>query len=148
MPAGNPENAGVRTGVGLRRRGWVGLGLLALLVVLGIVLVLYFGNFGGSSYSQQMATSRQTARDIRAGIETRQLVLLIATTRQQTGRVPMTPADFEDVPPGTFRDPWGGELRWDYDDPRAPTQVTIRSAGADGEWGTDDDVAQDERLPF
>lgn len=53
------------------RGGWAGVALLALLVVIAIMFVLYFGPLGqgGKSYTQAVVESKKQAREEVQGIE-------------------------------------------------------------------------------
>jgi len=131
------------------RPGWAAFGLIGLLVVVAIVLYLMFGTGGtGTSYMEQVGETRDSGRKLAMDINTRDLVTMIATHQMNTGELPADMAALE-APPGSFDDPWGTQLRFSYEDERAPTPtVLITSAGPDLEFDTEDDVLKRERLPF
>jgi hypothetical protein len=124
----------------------VGFGLIGLLLVMAIVLYLMFGMNGGTM--QQAAKTRDNSRQLVIDINTRDLLTLIANHRVTYDELPADMAALE-AAPGSFRDPWGTELTFSYEDARAvPVVVIIESAGPDGEFDTEDDVVKREKLPF
>ena len=131
------------------RPGWVGFGLIGLLIVMAIVLYLMFGTGGGgTSYMEQVGETRQSSKQLAVDINTRDLLTLMATHQMNTGDLPRTMQELE-APSGAFDDPWGTELTFEYEDERAtPPTVIITSAGPDMSFGTDDDIVKKERLPF
>lgn len=130
------------------RPGWAAFGLIGLLIVMAIVLYLMFGTGGGSSYMEQVGKTRQSGKQLAVDINTRDLLTLIATHQMNTGDLPRTMEELE-APYGSFNDPWGTQLTFDYEDERAtPPTVIITSAGPDMAFGTEDDIVKKERLPF
>ncbi len=131
------------------RRGNVGFGLIVLLIVLAIGMIIYFGVGGGNTgLAQQAAKSRDTARDVRTAVNTKQLAILIAQYREENGRLPASAAEVSGTR-GVFNDQWGTEMRLDFvERPGFNTRVVFVSAGADGEFGTGDDARYEEELPF
>jgi hypothetical protein len=129
-------------------RGSAAFGLIALLVVLAIVLLLYFGNAGGGNYAQQLSEARKQGQRLEMRLNTQQLTLLIATYRQQNGKMPRTWEEME-APPAAYTDPWGHAMTVAVEEERAGgARVTYRSAGPDGEPNTGDDLVQTDALPF
>lgn len=130
------------------RRGNIGIGLLVLLIVMAIALYLMFGIQGKGTVGAA-AQSRATAQAAVFNINTQQLSILISDYRQQhDNKLPKTAEDLE-APPGTFKDPWGGVITFEFkEDPVKGTLVTFRSAGKDGQKGTADDVVSTAPLPY
>ena len=130
--------------------------ILVVLIAMAIILYLMFGSTGSggsggsggnSSYMGQVSQSRKSGKAVAADINTQQLSILIAQYRQENNnKLPASPADFDN--PGSFRDPWGGELSFSFSDSRGKTTVTYKSKGPDGEAGTEDDVTKTDTLPF
>jgi type II secretory pathway pseudopilin PulG len=135
-----------RSNRSLRRPGWIGFGLIGLLLVMAIILYLMFGAGGG--YMQQVGKTRQSGRELVVDINTRDLLTLIANYQVTNGKLPHSIADLE-AGPGVFRDPWGTELTFSYENEHAdPVVVIVTSAGPDTEFGTDDDIVKHDPLPF
>lgn len=140
-----------------------GHGALILVVLISIAIVLYLmfgmstggssggstskGGGGGSTYMGQVAGTRKQGKETAAEISTQQLSILIAQYRNENNRLPKSPADMGDEQ-GAFRDPWGNEMAFSFEDERGKTKVTYRSKGPDGEAGTEDDVSRTDLLPF
>jgi hypothetical protein len=142
--------------VGMRRGN--GALILVVLIALAIVLYLMFGmNTGGSggstgkgsgsTYMGQVGETRRQGKAAAAEISTQQLSILIAQYRNENNRLPKSPADMGDDR-GAFRDPWGNEMTFAFEEQRGKTMVTYRSKGPDGEAGTEDDVSRPDALPF
>lgn len=128
------------------RRG-AGALILVVLIALAIILVLYFAG-GNSSYMSQVANTRRQGRQMATDLATNQLTILIAQYRQEQGKLPQSPSDFEDHA-AAFKDPWGGPITFTFEESRGgPTKVVYSSPGPDGETGTSDDVTKTETLPF
>lgn len=130
------------------RPGSAAFGLIGLLIVVAIILYLMFGTGGGGqSYMQGVAKTRESGKMLAQELNTRQLVESIVAHQVATGELP---AGVEDLDAGgAFVDSWGTQLRFEYEDERAsPVIVIITSAGPDGEFGTEDDVVERERLPI
>ncbi len=130
------------------RPGSVGFGLVGLLVVLVIILVIYSVQTGGGgkSYPQQIAETKRQSVEVAQQISTQQLTILLAQYRQENNKLPKSPADLDN--PGVFRDQWGNEMTFTFEDRGGVTKVTFRSNGPDGEGGTADDVVRTDTLPF
>ncbi len=126
----------------------MGIGLLVLLIVIAIALYVMFGIQGKGTVGAA-AQSRATAQAAVFNINTQQLTILISDYRQQhDNKLPKTAAELE-APPGTFKDPWGGEISFEFkEDAVKGTLVTFRSAGKDGQKGTADDVVSTAPLPY
>jgi type II secretory pathway pseudopilin PulG len=130
-------------------RAFGAFGLIAILVVLVIVLLLYFGNAGNGSYSQQLSQTRKQGRNLAFQINAQQLTLLIATYKQNNGRLPRTWEEME-APPASYTDAWGKPLTFTIEENRRTgrTTITYRSSGPDEEPGTDDDIVTTDDLPL
>jgi hypothetical protein len=114
---------------------------------MAIVLYLMFGAGGGGTM-QQAAKTRDNSRQLVININTRDLLTLIANHRVTYDELPADVAALE-AAPGSFNDPWGTELVFEYEDVRAtPVIVIVTSAGPDGAFDTEDDVVKREQLPF
>lgn len=135
----------------LRRRrdvrpGWAAFGLIGLLIVMAIVLYLMFGAGGGGTMQQALNT-RNKGRELAVEVNTHSLVQSIVAYQTMNGELPADVAALES--PGAFRDPWGTELTFEYEDPNAhPVIVIIKSAGPDGQFDTEDDTIAREQLPL
>jgi hypothetical protein len=129
------------------RRGNAAFGLLALLIVVGLVLYLMFGA-GGTGSVGAAKNSRDKARETVFAINASQLSILIAQYRQEhDGKLPKPPADLDS--PGAFNDRWGKEMTFTFGEGVAgKVTVTYRSAGPDGEMNNADDVTTTGDLPF
>ena len=75
----------------------------------------------------------EDARVFRAGLEMKQLAAEIEQHRALRGGWPRDWADLR----RSGKDPWGGAYAFETDGEEA----TVASAGPDGEFGTDDDLA-------
>lgn len=140
-----------------------GHGALILVVLISIAIVLYLmfgmstgggsggstskGGGGGSTYMGQVAGTRKQGKETAADISTQQLSILIAQYRSENNKLPKTPADLGDSQ-GAFRDPWGNEMAFSFEDQRGKTVVKFVSRGPDGEANTEDDVTRTDSLPF
>lgn len=127
------------------RRGGAGL-ILVVLITLAIILVLYFGNFGGGSYMQGVQQTREQGRQMHVQVNTQQLMTLITQYKLQNDRLPSSVEDLE-APAAAFRDPWGQQITFEFEQNGASTTVVFRSPGPDGESGTEDDVVMREPMP-
>lgn len=123
-----------------------GAGLIVILIVLAIVLILLFGNFGSGSYTGQVAQARKQGIEVRQDIVTMEMSRLISIYRQANGKLPASPADLE--APGAFRDPWGTDVTFTFREEAGATKVIYKSNGPDGEAGTEDDVTREDSLPY
>ncbi len=117
-----------------------------VLLGLALMLYLYFGNMGGTSYMQQVQKSKASAETEVRQISTDQLCILIAMYRDQNNKLPTTPADIDS--PGAFNDPWGKEMTFTFEKKNAKTIAKFLSAGRDGEFKTDDDKVYEGTLPY
>lgn len=138
----------------LRRAGVAGVGLLGMLIVLAIVLALYFGNFSGSgSYADKLVETKESGERLNVELNTRQLMILIATHRQTYGELPRDYEAMEQAPT-TFLDPWKKPLRFEYAEgaeaagATGRVEVIVTSAGPDQEFDTEDDIQKIDQLPF
>ena len=77
-----------------------------------------------------------------AAEDIRKLQLLLLELRGQDGRFPASAEEFNvtDIDGKDFRDPWGRAYHYEGPVAGAPGSYDLRSAGPDGELGTDDDV--------
>lgn len=133
----------------IHRRGGAGIFLLLLLLGVGLALWLYFGNTGGGSYAQKVVETKKQGEQLNMTLSTRQLGLLIAQYREANGKLPATIEDLE-IAPGTFTDAWDNPVTFKVkSDKGGPdTVIEYRSAGPDKEEGTEDDIVQEEGLPY
>ncbi len=136
----------------LERRGGGGALILGMLVVVVIVLVMMFGNFGGQkSYMQTVVDTKQQGEQLVLDLNTAELARNIAIYRlNNDDKLPQTMADLE-PPPGAFLDQWKNQLRFSYPTPergRRVETVIVESAGPDGIFDNEDDIAQEARLPM
>jgi hypothetical protein len=143
------------------RRGHGAL-IIVVLLALAIVLYLMFGmstgggsgagstskGGGGSTYMGQVSKTRKQGKAMAQDISTQQLTILLAQYRQENNnKLPKSPTDLADSQ-SAFKDPWGNELTFSFEDQRGKTVVTYRSKGPDGEANTEDDVSKTDTLPF
>lgn len=144
------------------RRGNMAFGLLALLVVAAIILYVLFGMGGGSStgsgaggggggggggYLGAVAGSRKGAKSLASQLNTKQIATLAAQYRQTNNKLPASVADLE-APAPTVTDQWGNTVAISFQEVNGSTKMSVRSAGADGQMNTADDVVTTEDLPF
>lgn len=125
-----------------------GHGALLILVLLGlaVMLYLYFGNMGGTSYMQQVKQTKDRGQEMARQISTSQMSLLIAMYRETNKKLPATPADLES--PGAFNDPWGREMTFKFEQSPKGTKVTYFSLGQDGEAKTGDETTYEDVIPY
>ncbi len=129
------------------RRGGVGFGLVALLVVILIIGILFtIQTGGGKSYPQQIAETRRQGVEVAREISTQQLSILLAMYRQENNKLPKSPEDLEN--PGAFKDPWGNPLTFTFQESGGSTKVTYKSPGQDGIAGNEDDWKRTDTLPY
>ena len=129
------------------RRGGAAFGLIALLIVVLIGLMIYAAQTGsGGNYANQMSQTRKQGIEVRNEIVTQQLSILVSQYRQEHNKLPKTPADLDNA--AAFRDPWGKEMTFSFQESNAGTRVTYHSAGPDGEFNTEDDVKRTDTLQF
>ena len=125
--------------------GGAGLGLLVLLLALLIILVMYFGNFGGKSYMQNVATARKSAVQLKADIDTHNLTELIAACYlSNNSTLPKNPE--ETGQPAVFMDQWHHPITFEYKKEGERTFVVYHSDGPDGQANTEDDVVKTDEL--
>jgi hypothetical protein len=129
-------------------RGRSGHGALLILVLLGlaVMLYLYFGNMGGTSYMQQVKTTKDKGQEMARQISTSQMSLLIAMYREQNKSLPKTPADVDS--PGAFNDPWGREMTFTFEQTPKGTKIIYSSLGQDGEPKTGDEKTYEDVIPY
>jgi len=127
------------------RRGAAGAFLLLVLIAVGIVLLITFMP-GGSA---------ETALEAKESAETQVAMFSAdAVVRDAQGYIALNgepPADIDDLVEyrgSGYPDPWGTEMRVEVErSDRGRTGVmTIRSAGPDGEWETEDDLSSEHEL--
>jgi len=124
------------------------VGLLALLIVMGIVLYMMFGTGGNkTSYMDQVKKTRDNGREMAREIKTDQMSLLIAMYRQTNNKLPAKVADLE-APSGSFNDRWGTEMTFTFVDQGGRTMIKYKSAGPDIQYGTSDDVEYTDSVPY
>lgn len=123
-----------------------GLLILVVLIAAAIVLYLMFGNMGGTTYMDQVKQTKDRGEATAREISTGQMTMLIAMFRESNKRLPSQPSDMES--PGAFNDPWGKEMTFTFEERGGRTMVTFRSAGSDGEFGTEDDTAYTSAIPY
>jgi hypothetical protein len=127
-----------------------GAGALILVVLIGlvIILLLYFAG-GQHSYMGQVAQTRKRGRELAVDLSTQQFSILIAQYRQEHGKLPKSPADFEDNA-ASFQDPWGGPVTFTCEDDKrtGKTIVHYHSDGPDKEPNTRDDINKTDTLPY
>lgn len=128
------------------RRGAGGGLILMVLIGVALVLLLMFGGFGGKSYMQNVAGAKKKGETLNIDVVAYSLVQSITAVRASDPDA--APKTFEElgVPPSAFQDPWGQPIRWEFDDDRRPTNVTVISDGPDGQAGTEDDIRVEKRL--
>jgi hypothetical protein len=144
---GDIKGASMNQSFARRGMGAAGLGLLVVLLALLIILVMYFGNFGGKSYMQNVATARKQAIEIKAEIDTHNLTQLIAACYlSNNNTLPKTPEETGNE--GAFRDPWGHQITFTYKKQGDKTYVVYHSDGPDGQPNTEDDVVRTDLLPL
>lgn len=127
------------------RRGSAAFGLLGLLVVVSIMLYLFFGNMGGTSYTQQLSNTRKKGITLSIDIEAHQLATTITSYQITNNKLPETIADLD---AGLFLDPWKNPLSFTIEKQGRSTVAIITSNGPDGEPDTEDDLTATEPLPF
>lgn len=122
-------------------RGAAAFGLIGLLLVMGIILYLMFGNMGGTTYMDQVVQTKKQGQKLSMDMQTHQLLTSIAQYKLSTDELPESMEDLE-APSGAFLDPWKKQVRFTCEDDRRTgrTLVHIVSAGPDGEFDTEDDV--------
>lgn len=123
------------------RRGFSGIGILMLLVVVGIILVLMFGGVGsgGKSYTQTVVESKQKGEDLSMSVTAQQLALAISAYRMEhDGKNPESYADMQ-MDSSSFRDQWGRGLRFKFEAKDA-REVMVISDGKDEKPDTEDDI--------
>lgn len=128
-------------------RGSAAFGLIGLLLVMGIVLYLMFGNMGGTSYMDQVKETRDQGRQLSIDMQTQQLLTSITQYALTNDELPQSMEDLE-APSGAFLDPWGLQVRFTCEkDPRSGKGlVYVVSAGPDGEFDTEDDLTKTGNL--
>lgn len=117
-----------------------------MLLGLALMLYLYFGNMGGTSYMKQVQKSKANAEAEVRQISTDQLCILISMYRDQNNKLPTSPADIDS--PGAFNDPWGKEMTFSFERKDGKTIAKFLSAGKDGEFKTEDDKVYEGALPY
>ena len=131
------------------RRGGAA-GVLVVLITLVIILVVVFMNVGGSgSYAEKLSDTRKQGQELNVQINTDQLKTMILQFKLTNDRLPKDVAELE-AGPGAFKDPWGNPITFTYGEQAGagPQAVTFRSAGRDGEEGTEDDIVINDTLPL
>ena len=124
----------------LDRRGGTGVVLLILLVGVAIVFVVMFMP-GGSA--ETAVEAREFAETSVAGFDMTRVSRDVSIYQLANNRVPADIHELYDGNPRAKADQWGGEMSIELilnaRGDRA-TEVVVRSAGPDGEWGTEDDL--------
>ena len=134
-----------------RSRGAAGVIILVLLMGVALMLVLMFGNFGGSSYVEEVAETKERGEQLAVDLDMRQVGMLIAMHRDETGELPEGAGDLGPEA-SIYADDAGVAYRFEYDAdrPRDATTFDVLAAGPDGVFDTADDevVARGERIPY
>lgn len=131
-----------------RCAGFSGVFLLVILLGVGVMLILMFGNLGGPSYVQNVVTAKKRGESLSIGIQARQLAILIADYRMNhDGRVPSTYQEMG-ADPSSFLDQWHRPLRFRFEgtNTRDAREVLVISDGPDEKPDTPDDII--ERVPL
>ena len=129
------------------RRGAVGVFLLLLLVAVAIVLVLVFMP-GGSA--ETALDAKESAEESVALFSGAAVATDVRGYIALNGEAPASLEELEEYRGGRYVDPWGTAMRVEFNaDARGRvTTVTVLSAGADEEWGTDDDQRSEHPVGF
>jgi len=132
--------------MGPRPNAYAGLSLLGILVVVAIILVMYFGSFGGNkSYMQQVQQTKKDSEQLNLSLQARDLATGIAAyALTNNDRMPQTYEDMG-LNQSSYVDPWGNPMRFEITD-GPPREVVLISNGPDGQPGTADD--QTGRAPL
>lgn len=130
------------------RRGFSGLGIIAILIVLAIVLFMYFG--GKKSYVQTVVEAKKQSEGMNLEIQAQQLGILVAEYRMNHNDA--APKTYNDLgaDPASFLDKWGAPLRFRVDPTSAgrPPVLIVTSSGPDGQPDTEDDITTAASLPL
>lgn len=130
------------------RRGFSGLGILVILIVIAIVLFMYFG--GQKSYVQTVVQAQKQSKEMSLEIQAQQLAILVAEYRMSHNDA--APKTFYDMnaDPESFKDQWGAAVRFRVDatGPGRPPMLIVISNGPDGAPDTQDDVTTAAPLPL
>lgn len=132
----------------LHRRGFSGLGILVVLIVLAIVLFMYFG--GQKSYVQTVVEAKKQSEGMNLEIQAQQLGILVADYRMNhNDAAPKTYSDMG-ADSASFLDKWGAPLRFRVDPTSAgrPPLLIVISNGPDGQPDTEDDITTAAALPL
>lgn len=129
------------------RRGFSGLGILVVLIVLAIVLFMYFG--GQKSYVQTVVQAKKQSEGMNMDIQAQQLAILVAEYRMSHNE--QSPKTYYDMnaDPASFHDRWGAPMRFKVEptSPGRPPMLIVISNGPDGQPDTDDDITTSAALP-
>ena len=134
----------------------MGAGILGLLIVVAIIMYLMVGPMGGgtggtgggagggTSYLGTVKNARDDGFEIKIETLAYSLDQMIATyVLSNEDKYPTT---FDDLnaPPGAFRDPWDNDITFTIDEVKK--ELTVTSAGPDGQFGTSDDLVHTRPL--
>ncbi len=130
-------------------RAFSGLGLVAILVVMLIVLALYFAAApGGKSYAEAVGDSRDNALEFKQETDDRQMLTLAVQYQLETGKLPASPEDLGIEWMPEAKDEFGTLVRYESRKEGPATMLDVISAGQDLEHDTDDDeVLRSLRVP-
>lgn len=114
--------------------------LIGLILVIGLILTLYLVRHQGRSQLEQDLAAQQRAMIELTKVNLSNLERIILSFLSQQGRLPK---DFEELRQsrllvGPAIDAWGRELRLEI---FGEEGFRLISAGADGRFGTEDDIA-------
>jgi len=128
-----------------RNRGSAGALLLILLLAVAIILALVFMPGGTAQQAQQ---TQQSAQRLSIDIQAKSVADAVIAYRLANNN--QLPSSISDLPGPTsaYRDPWDTTFRMNLDDAASPPTLTLRSAGPDTAWDTDDDLTATRQLPF
>lgn len=133
------------------RRGGAGIGLLVVLLAVVIGMWLLFGKTGpgGSSYMGNVQEAREDGESLAMTMQARQIAMLVAQQEMATGRYPESMDEIEDFDASTLVDDWDQPFEMKLvRDGRSVDAIELRSPGADGVLGNDDDIVHIEKLPL
>ena len=128
-----------------RNRGAAGVFLFIVLIAVAIILALVFMPGGTAEQAQQ---TQQSAQRLSIDIHTKSVADAVVAYRVANNN--QLPESITDLPgpPSAYRDPWDTTFRMTIDDATSPPTLTLRSAGPDTNWETDDDLTATRALPF
>lgn len=135
-----------------RNNGWAGIGLLILLIAVAIILYLVAKPAGGpgspAGIAQQAIDTKQTADTFSIGVQAKALADAVAVYRLANNNTNPDSTDDLTGSARAYQDPWGTPLRFTITGQRRDLAITVRSAGPDTEWDTEDDIETTRPLSF